>query len=438
MKKILIIILGLIFSLVSLYSQSTKDYEKGDNFMTARQYEKAAEEYSKLIVKDPKDAYAVYKRGVAYLFMNNFAAAISDFDSALKINGDDPDSYNNRGLALSYQGELTRAMSDFDKAIELDPGFAQAYINRGSAYVATNQHDKAVKDFDKAIKIDPGNPEIFLQRARLFYIQTDYEKSLKDYNSAIALGLGSSKVYYNRGNTYFKMEKYDEAIKDYSTALELDPDDFDALNNRSYTYNLLDMVEEAERDKKLLNEKRNAIFTPIEQINFKTFESKGGDLTLELPEDWKLVDMPYEDEDRTEFVITPEEVDINSEGMVVGVTIGVLRNLSKTMPVRTEPEILDFWKGSMDQSNQELFIYKVFWQRHLQLFGHATILNRATVQASENHLAFGMFEYMIAWGDNLIYMYFQAPEANFDYFEKIYERAYKSIIISESLKLTYE
>lgn len=438
MKKILILILGVVFSFALLYSQSTKDYEKGDNFMDAKLYEKAAEEYSKLIVKDPKDAYAIYKRGVAFLFMNNFAAAISDFDSALKINGDDPDSYNNRGLALSYQGELTKAITDFDKAIKLDPGFGQAYINRGSAYIATKQYDKAVKDFDKALKIDPSNPEIFLQRARLFYLQEDYEKSIKDYNSAIALGLASSKVYYNRGNTYYKMEKYEEAIKDYSTAIELDPDDIDALNNRSYTYNLLERVEEAEQDKKLLNEKRNAIFTPIEQLKFKSFTSNGGDLSLELPDDWKVIEMPYEDKDKIEFVITPEEVDINSEGMIVGVTIGILRNLSKTIPVKSEPEILDFWKGSMDKSNQELFIYKVYWERHLQLLGHATILNRTTVQATENHIAFGMFEYMITWGDNLIYIYFQAPEANFDYFEKIYEKAYKSILISESLKLTYD
>lgn len=422
----------LIFSLLLtslVFGQTKEDYTQGDLFMQGRLFDKAVEEYTKVLNKYPKDPYALYKRGVAYLYTNNFDASISDFTQAINYNGDDADSYNNRGLALSYKGEIEAALKDFDKAIKLDNGFAQAFINRGSAFIALKEFDKAVKDFDKAIKIDPSNPEIFVQRARLHYAKEEYKKAVKDYSSAIALGLGNSKVYYNRANAHFKMNNLDEAIKDYTSAINLDPDDLDALNNRAYTYKMQGKEEEAEKDRLRVAEIRNSIFTPIDQLEFTSFSNSAGDLKLDLPTGWVLYDMPKESDDKTEFVITPEEANPQSEGMMVGVTVGIIRNIGKSLNLGSEAELLDFWKGSMDKNNDDMLVYKLIWQKHSQFYGHSSILNRTTVQATENHLSFGMFEYIIAWNDNLIYLYFQSPEANFDYFEKIYERAYKSIKI---------
>lgn len=223
---------------------------------------------------------------------------------------------------------------------------------------------------------------------------------------------------------------YEEAINDYTKALELDPDELDALNNRSYTYKLLNKTKEAESDKTLLDEKKNSIFTPFEDINFKQFMSKDSSITLELPDNWSIIYSPQEEPDRMEFTISPENSFVNSDGIVVGVTIGIIKKLSSKFPVHNETEILDFWKGSLDKSNEDMLIYKLEWQRHLQLFGHATILNRTTIQATENHLLFGMYEYALAWGDNLIYLYYQAPETNFDYFSKIFEKSYNSLKIN--------
>lgn len=432
MQKSLMFMIVFVFSFAALFSQGSEIYQKGDQLMQIKQYEKAVEEYNSILSKDPKDPYALYKRGVALLYLNNFDASISDFSEAIKVNGDDPDSYNNRGLARSYKGDLKSAMEDFNKAIKLDPAFAQAFVNRGSAYIALKDFDKAIKDLDKATKLDSQNPEIFLQRARLYYIKEDFDKSIKDYNSAIALGLGNSKVYYNRANSYFKLNKLEEALNDYTKALVLDPDDLDALNNKAYVLKMMGREDEAEKDKQLLTTKRNEVFTPIDKLEFSKLTNAGQDLTIELPTGWNLIEIPKESDDVTEFVITPEIVDPNSEGIMVGVTIGILKNISKSLNIHSESEALDYWKGSVDKSNEDMLIYKVFWQRHVQLNGHATILNRTTVQATENHIPFGMYEYIIAWGDNLIYMYFQAPEANYDYFEKIYEHAYKSLQIHDT------
>jgi tetratricopeptide (TPR) repeat protein len=439
MNKLILLILTLYFAQINItFAQEPKDYELGDSYMYSKQYEKAMEEYSKIISKYPGDVYGLYKRGVAFLYMNQFDAAINDFSEVLKVNKDDPDAFNNRGLAYSYKGSLELAMKDFDNAIKNDNGFSQAYINRGSALIALKEYDKAMKDLDKAIKLEPKNPEIFLQRARLFYIKEDFPKAIKDYSTAIALGLANSKLYYNRANAYFKLKKYDEAIKDYTSALELDPDDLDALNNRSYTYHVMGKEQEAEIDKAELEGRKNAMFTPIESINFVPFNISGGELTLDLPDTWKVIEMPQENTDKSEYIITPEDVNLKTEGMMVGVTIGIMRNLNKQFQIVDEPGILEFWKGSMDLSNEDMLIYKVNWQRHMQFDDHPTILNRSMIQATENHIPFGLFEYAIAWGDSLIYLYFQAPEVNFDYFEKIYERAYKSLKIKDNKDSNHE
>lgn len=429
MKRSILVCMFFITNLLFAAPQKNP-YAAGDEYVHQRMYSKAVEEFSKLINKNSKDGIAYYKRGVAYLYMNEFDAAINDFNLALEISPKDADAYNSRGLALSYKGNIEASIDDFDKAIKLDSKFAHAYINRGSAYIVLGDTANAMKDLNQAVKLDSKNPEIYLQRARLYYVKEDFQKSVKEYSSAIALGLGNAKVYFNRGNSYFKLKKYDEAIRDYTKAIELDPSEIDALNNRSYIYNMLGKTKEAEADKKIINEKKNEIFTPIDQLKFKSFSVADNDLTIDLPDTWSLVESPRESPDKYEFIITPENINLNTSGMMVGVTIGVIKNLKKNFNISSEPEILDFWKGSMDKSNEDMLIYKVNWQRHQQFSGHATILNRSTIQASEQHIPFGLFEYAFAWGDNLIYIYFQAPEINFDYFEKLYEIAYKSVKIN--------
>jgi tetratricopeptide (TPR) repeat protein len=427
--KFVIVAFALMF--ISIISFAADKYESANNAMFSGNYQKALELYTEVIMGGKQDAETYYRRGMAYLYLNQFDKAISDFNFVIDKDKKNADAFNNRGLCHSYMGNVDMAFDDFNAAIKLDPKFAQAYINRGSANVSKGEFDKAIADFDKAVKIDPKNPELYLQRAGLYYYLNDYAKSVENYDKTIELGLINSKIYFNRGNSHFKNGAPTKAIADLTKAIELDSTDVDALMNRAYIHKFLGDDVKAEEDKAKVEKIKYEKYTPIEDLKFVTYSNAGKDFFIDLPESWNLIESPNE-EGMINFFITPENITLESEAMLIGVTVGIMKNMSSKYDVENESDILDFWKGSLDYSNEDMKEYTVQWQRHLQWNEHATILNLSSVQVDENYLRFNMYEYAIAWGNNLIFVYFQAPEDTFGYYRKIFDHALQTIKIGEN------
>jgi tetratricopeptide (TPR) repeat protein len=254
---------------------------------------------------------------------------------------------------------------------------------------------------------------------------------------AIALGIKSAKIYFNRGNAYYKNRQLKEAIEDYTVSHNIDPKDLDALNNRAYAYKDLGLDTLAEIDHNTVSDMKKNFYTPVNELKFKTFTNSGKDFFIDLPQEWNLQESVNE-QNRIEFIISPDLTSPSADAMQVGVTIGIVKNMSSKYPVKTEPEILDFWKGSLDKSNEDLESYKVIWQKHAQWHDHASLQNQSSMQASDKYVPYMLYEFCIAYGDNMIYAYFQSPQVHFEYFSKIFDEAIKSIKLSDDFKLEYK
>ena len=434
MYKILIIVIVLLAALFDLSANKSKFYDLGQNELKARNYKVAIENFTKAIKNKEKITFSYYNRGLAYLFLNDFENAIKDFDEVIKRDTTIADAYNNRGLSYSYLGNTMQALADLDKAIDLDNKFAQAYINRAHTFILRTDWRNAQFDLDTAKTLEPKNPEIYYQLGRLNYNLDKLKESIDNYSRAIELGLANAKTFYNRANAYFKNNQLKEALDDYSIAIEANPDDLEALNNRAYTYKALGLDSLANADRTKIQEIKGGIFKDVDSLDFKTFTNATGDLSIDLPGNWNLIELPS-DQGIINFLITPEEITPESNSMMVGVTIGIMKNMSEKFPVRNETEILDFWKGSLDESNKDFLSYDVVWQRHTQWNGHGSILNQSYLKVGENYMPFLIYEYALAYGDNLIFMYMQAPEFSFDYYKKIYDKALTTLKLGTNYKL---
>lgn len=434
MFKMFVIILVLVVSFSDLSAKKNNFYENGKKELESRNYKKAIDNFTKAIEKKQEIKYAYYNRGLAYLFINEFDNAIQDFSQVIKQDSSIADAYNNRGLSYSYLGNTLRALSDLDKAIELDKKFAQAFINRAHTFILRTDWRNAQFDLDTALSLEPSNPEIYYQLGRLNYNLDKFKESIDNYSKAIELGLANAKTFYNRANAYFKNNQLNEALQDYTSAIIANPDDMEALNNRAYAYKALGQDSLANIDRAKIQEIKGGIFTPVDSLNFKTFTNKTGDISLDLPDNWNFIELP-EQEGMVNFVVTPEEIDPASNSMLVGITVGIMKNMSSMYPVKNEPDILDFWKGSLDETNKDFLVYDVIWQRHTQWNGHGSILNQSFLQVGENFMPFLLYEYALAYGNNLIFMYMQAPEFSFDYYKQIYDKVLESIKLGTNYKL---
>ncbi|HRP02736.1 MAG TPA: tetratricopeptide repeat protein [Candidatus Kapabacteria bacterium] len=431
-SKILVLI--ILVNATALFGKKDSSFELGNKALKKRDYKAAVLNFTKSINDKKELKLSYYKRGLSNLYLNEFNKAIADFSETIKIDSTMPEAYNNLGLSYSYLGNTLEALRNLDKAISLDNKFGEAYVNRANVFILRTDYPNAKNDLDTALILDPNNPECYFQLGKLNYILNKYKESSDNFTQAIKLGIKNSKIYYNRANSLFKLGNLKEALQDYTQSLELNPYDMEALNNRAYTYKALGLDSLAEIDRSKILEANSDILTPVDSLKFKTFTNQTKDLSIDLPDTWHIVPLP-EQNGLIQFIITPEQLDPESSSMHIGVTVGIMKNMSHSFPVKNEPDILDFWKGSLDETNKDYLSYEVIWQRHNQWFGHGSILNESYLQVGENFMPFKLYEYAIAYGNNLIFIYMQSPELTFHYYKQIYDKALESLRLGNNYKL---
>lgn len=411
------------------------DLRQGFTFLQSGQFDKAKSEFNKEITANSSNASAYYGRGLANLYLGEFEDAVKDFDSSIKLDKNNADSYNSRGLAKSYMGELDGAHQDFNKAISLDPQFGQAYVNRASYFMATRELDKALADLNKAEKFVPGNPEIYLQRGRINYFNENAGIAIKDFEKAISLGIRDAETYYNLANAYYKTGGLDNAIKYYSKVLEKDPKNVDALNNRALAYVQTGQSDLADADRAKLDQINSELYPELFTGEMQTVSDSDNIVSIKLPQSWHISNSKGEGYD--EIIVSKEKIDPKSEALEVGVTIGIMTNVSKFYPVNNEQELLDFWQGSQNKNTEEYLIYEMLLRKHAPFGGHPSLTFKVLMQASKGHVPMVMLQRVITRGDNLIYVYMQAPEKLFPVYEKLFQKSLETIKISDSLPVTY-
>jgi Flp pilus assembly protein TadD len=116
--------------------------------------EPAMRELTSLIVANPNDQAAFYKRGQLYAVKGAYPQAMRDFDDALRLNPRDVEALNNRCWVKMIIGDLPAALKDCNDALQLRPDFADALDSRGLANLKNGQNTNAISDFDKALRLN--------------------------------------------------------------------------------------------------------------------------------------------------------------------------------------------------------------------------------------------------------------------------------------------
>ncbi len=138
----------------------------------------AIKEYNKIIAQDTGNAIAYFARGVdlckevemrsrfnedrQYLQVNKkygavkderdekYERALEDFNKVIKLEPDFAFAYYDRAFIKYKFNDSQGAIEDYTNAIENDPDLADAYYNRGLLLFLTNDKEDACKDFSKA------------------------------------------------------------------------------------------------------------------------------------------------------------------------------------------------------------------------------------------------------------------------------------------------
>jgi tetratricopeptide (TPR) repeat protein len=180
-----------------MYSKVPKkarsDFEKGNEALKRREYDKAKEQYQSAIAEYPGFALAHHNLAIVDLSLKDVQGARDEFKAAVKTDPQMASAYQNLGVLEIQQKEFDAALQPLETANRLNPTDLKTLTLLAYCQALTQQQDKAV-------------------------LTAQHVHSFKDHK-------GYAYVHMIAGTALQSMGRRDEAIKEYKQFIAEDPTD---------------------------------------------------------------------------------------------------------------------------------------------------------------------------------------------------------------------
>ena len=203
----------------------------GNQFYVAKKYDKAIEQYQKILDKNPNHWEANYLTATAYLAMYH------------------PGSEHPKDKEYAEKG-----LAAFEKTLSLEAPDNEAREKAEKYYLAfldsTGNTDKAIAYLEAQLAKRPGEVPLINQIASLYQKKGDFTKALEYFEKRANLNPNDKEAWYTLGvncwaRSYHggamvsqeeREQVVDQGIKALDKALAIDPNYFDALSYINLIY----------------------------------------------------------------------------------------------------------------------------------------------------------------------------------------------------------
>ena len=247
-------------------------FETGQQFMSAKKYDKAAEEFEKCLTADPSRLDALHELGRCYTFLQQYDKAAAAYKKAVELYPEDtrlltnlgyyqmraklpedaletykmildvePNSYEgNRWVGYLYekQGELDLALKHYEKAIEVKPddvkttgSMAKIYKKKGDMTKALQLYEVAMANADEKTAM-----KMKSELGRLYLDEKQFDKAAETFDALATAHPDKANYHFNAGLSYYQLKKYPKAIPGFEMAIQLQPDLYQAYQPLANAY----------------------------------------------------------------------------------------------------------------------------------------------------------------------------------------------------------
>ena len=99
---------------------------------------------------DPQLTEAYLDRGSTYGEIEDFDKALNDFTKLIRLSPHDGEAYRLRGIIHAQKGDFRHAINDFTTMIEVNPENGNAYYYRGDLWLHLQEWEQAKSDLTTA------------------------------------------------------------------------------------------------------------------------------------------------------------------------------------------------------------------------------------------------------------------------------------------------
>lgn len=136
-----------------------------------KDYDRAVENFQRLIALDPRNAAPLVNLGAAYNRQGKFQEAVKVLRQAMARDRRCAEAYYNLGTAQRGLQQLSMAVSAFKETIRLSPEMYDAYVNLGQVLLEMGNPTQAVLNFERALQLKANLPRaqhgLMLARQRI-------------------------------------------------------------------------------------------------------------------------------------------------------------------------------------------------------------------------------------------------------------------------------
>ena len=152
---------GLNENLTQYAAAIAYDFAKGD-------FEKCANEYTKILSLAPNNVYTIRNLGLAKLRLGHREEAENLLKKAIEIQPNDGYSHFLLGVYYYRIGMDEEAIQSIDRGLAIAPDNAKAHHYLGAICIKQGLRDRAIKEFESVIAIDPSFGDAYYNLAYLY------------------------------------------------------------------------------------------------------------------------------------------------------------------------------------------------------------------------------------------------------------------------------
>ncbi|MBO9571819.1 MAG: tetratricopeptide repeat protein [Chitinophagaceae bacterium] len=205
------------------FPESTEFNRRLAELYTERgEYNKAMEEYDRILAKDSGNFEAWFDKGNLLLKMKDTVNAVMAMEASFSLL---PANYSGIALANIYAAKKNpRVLEICDILLARDSASTQTdpHYMKGVYYSETKQYDKAISEFDKCIKLDWKLTDAYIEKGIILFERKKTEEAKKVFNLAITVSNTDPDAYYWLGRCFEAQGRTKEAIENYQRAVSLD------------------------------------------------------------------------------------------------------------------------------------------------------------------------------------------------------------------------
>ena len=105
----------------------------------------------------PSPAEVAKERGNAAFKARDFVKAAHQYSMAIRLDPGNHVLFSNRSAAYASQGSWDKAHADACRCVKLRPGWGKGYARKGAALVGKGQAGEALKVYKQGLAAEPGN-----------------------------------------------------------------------------------------------------------------------------------------------------------------------------------------------------------------------------------------------------------------------------------------